>query len=125
MARILVIDDEDQIRTMLRHALEREGYLVMDAPNGKVAMRLQRENPNDLVITDMVMPEQEGIETIIELHREFPATKIIAISGGGNIGPESYLIMAKKLGAHHTLCKPFSHDELLSTVRGILGSVST
>jgi DNA-binding response OmpR family regulator len=120
MARILVIDDEDQIRAMLRLALEREGYQVMEAPNGKLAMRLQTENPADLVITDIVMPEQEGIETIIGLHREFPATKIIAISGGGNIGPANYLIMAKKLGAHHALCKPFGHDELVSAVRDLL-----
>ena len=90
MALILIIDDDDQIRRVLRKTLERDGYDVADAPNGKEGIRLYRENPADLVITDIIMPEKEGIETIRELRRDFPEVKIIAISGGGRIGPDSY-----------------------------------
>lgn len=94
MPLILIIDDDDQIREMLRQMLERAGYEVTDAPNGKVAMKLYREQPADLIITDLIMPGKEGIETIIELRRDFPEVKIIAISGGGRIAPRDYLAMA-------------------------------
>jgi PAS domain S-box-containing protein len=117
---ILVIDDDDQFRGMLRETLEHAGYDVADAPNGKEGIRLYRENPADLVITDIIMPEKEGIETIRELKRDFPEVKIIAISGGGRIGPDSYLKMAKGLGAQRTLTKPLERDELLKTVRELI-----
>jgi YesN/AraC family two-component response regulator len=120
MGLILIIDDDDQIRRVLRKTLERDGYDVADAPNGKEGIRLYRENPADLVITDIIMPEKEGIETIKELKRDFPEVKIIAISGGGRIGPESYLKMAKGLGAQRTLTKPLGRDELLKTVRELI-----
>jgi len=116
MALILIIDDDDQIRRVLRKTLERDGYKVADAPNGKEGIRLYRENPADLVITDIIMPEKEGIETIIELKRDFPEVKIIAMSGGGHIGPEGYLQDAKMLGAQRTLTKPIERNELLKTV---------
>jgi len=89
MARILVIDDDIQILEMLGQTLEREGYEVVDALDGKEGMRLYREAPTDLVITDIVMPEKEGVETIMELKRDFPDVKIIAMSGGGQINSES------------------------------------
>jgi len=96
MSRILIIDDDAQILKMLRQILEREKYHVTEASNGKEGLRLYRENPADLVITDIIMPEKEGIEIIIELKRDYPDVKIIAISGGGRINPEDYLDIAKK-----------------------------
>lgn len=119
--RILVVDDEDQIRAMLRQVLERAGYAVIDAPNGRVALRLFREDPADLIITDLIMPEKEGIETIRELRKEFPEVKIIAISGGGQVSPEAYLDVAEGLGAHRTFAKPIAHQELLGAVAELVG----
>ncbi len=121
MPFILVIDDDDQFRTMLREMLERAEYEVADAPNGKEGIRLYRENPADLVITDIIMPEKEGIETIMELKRDFPDVKIIAISGGGQIDPEKYLYMAGRLGAKRTFAKPVEREELLKAVGELTG----
>ncbi len=118
--RILVIDDDDQIRELLRRTLDWAGYTVIEAVNGKVAMRLQRQEPADLVITDLIMPEQEGLETISSLKREFPEVKIIAVSGGGRIGPETYLPTAKELGADRIFTKPFSVREIVETVEELL-----
>jgi YesN/AraC family two-component response regulator len=87
---------------------------------GKASMRLFREEAADLVITDIIMPDQEGIETIMELRRDFPEVKIIAISGGGRVRPDEYLHMAKTMGAHLTLLKPFEQQELLSAVQKLL-----
>ena len=94
MARILVIDDDDQILRTLHQVLEMEGHEVVDASNGKEGIKLFRENGADLIITDIVMPEKEGLETIMELRRDFPDIKVIAISGGGRVDPESYLTLA-------------------------------
>jgi len=117
MDTILIIDDDNQFRAMLRQMLEREGYKVVDAPDGKEGIRIYRVKPTDLIITDIIMPEKEGIETIMELRREFPDVKIIAISGGGHLGPAEYLKIAKGLGAQYTLSKPFEREELLEAVR--------
>lgn len=117
MARILVIDDDGQVRSMLRMTLEREGYEVEEAPDGRVGMRLFYEKPTDLVITDIVMPEKEGIETIRELSQDSPRTKIIAISGGGSLNSMTYLLMAGKLGASRAFSKPVDQVELLKAVR--------
>ena len=121
MPLILVIDDDDQVRGMLREMLGRAGYEVADAPNGKEGIRLYRQNPADLVITEIIMPEKEGIETIMDLRREFPGVKIIAMSGGGSIGPEDYLYMARRLGANRTFAKPLERDELLKAVGELIG----
>ena len=94
MARILIIDDDVQILSMLRQTLEREGYEVVEASDGEQGEKLFREKPTDLIITDLIMPEKEGVETIKEIRSEFPETKIIAMSGGGRIGPEMYLNFA-------------------------------
>jgi CheY-like chemotaxis protein len=120
MTSILVVDDEKQIRLMLRQMLEREGYRVMEAPDGKMALKLYREHPADLVITDIIMPEMEGIKTIMELKKTSPKVKIIALSGGGKNDPEQYLKFAKKLGADRTFMKPFDRQTLLKTVREVL-----
>lgn len=117
MTRILIIDDDVQVLDMLRQTLENEGYEIITAPNGKEGAHLYREDPADLVITDIIMPEKEGLETIIELKKDFPDVKIIAISGGGKSNPEEYLQMAKMLGAKHIFAKPVEREELLKAVR--------
>jgi len=91
MAQILIIDDEATIRDLLVKILEREGYKTITAADGKEGIRIFRENPADLIITDLIMPEKEGIETIMELRRDFRDVKVIAMSGGGKIEPETYL----------------------------------
>lgn len=120
MSRILVIDDDTQFRGMLRQVLSREGYEVVEASNGKEGIALFRTEPTDLVISDILMPEQEGLQTIKELRREFPEVKIIAISGGGPSGTLNFLRAATLLGAHRTLWKPFDLDELRQVVREVL-----
>ena len=117
---ILVIDDDETIRLLFQAILEREGYRVADAPDGNMGIKQYRENPTDLVITDLIMPNKEGIETIRDLRREFPNVKIIAVSGGGRIGPDSYLKMAKGVGALRTLSKPIDRTALLKTIGEVL-----
>ncbi len=118
--RILIIDDEIQIREMLGQMLSREGYDVINAPDGKVGMKICREQNVDLIITDIIMPEKDGIEMILELRHDFPDLKVIAISGGGRLGPDGYLEMAQKLGAHRTFFKPFNRKEILEAVKELL-----
>ena len=120
MAHILVIDDEPQIRSLIRVMLESEGHQVTDAADGKQGLRCHRERPADLVILDLIMPNKEGIETIIELKRECPDVKIIAISGGGRNKPEGYLLFAKELGATRTFTKPFRKAEFLAVIEHLL-----
>jgi DNA-binding response OmpR family regulator len=120
MPRILVIDDDEQIRNMLRIMLQNEGYDVECAPEGKVALVLFSHSPFSLVITDIVMPEKEGLETIMELKQQHPGVKIIAISGGGRVNPGHYLDGARALGAEFTFTKPVKLDRLLSAVRVLL-----
>jgi CheY-like chemotaxis protein len=117
---ILVIDDDETIRELLRAILEREGYRVLDAPDGDKGLKQFTETPTDLVITDLIMPGKEGIETIRDLRRKFPDVKIIAVSGGGRIGPDSYLKMAKGVGALRTLSKPFDRTVLLKAVEEVI-----
>ncbi len=120
MPRILVIDDEQGVRELLRDVLERAGYEVMDAPNGHAGIALHQQHPADLIVTDMIMPEQEGIETILQLRREFPSVKILAMSGGGHSGNLQPLRDAMRLGAAGTLSKPFRPREILAAVREVL-----
>ncbi|MBW2485939.1 MAG: response regulator [Deltaproteobacteria bacterium] len=120
MARILIIDDESQIRSMLRLMLERVGYEVIEAADGMEGIRQYRDNPADLIITDLIMPNKDGIGMIIELKKEFPQVKIIAMSGGGVNRPEGYLDGAKKLGATRTLTKPIDREEMLNAVKETL-----
>jgi CheY-like chemotaxis protein len=117
---ILVIDDDEPIRELLRTILEREGYRVLEAPDGDEGLKQFTETPTDLVITDLIMPGKEGIETIRDLRQKFPGVKIIAVSGGGRIGPDSYLKMAKGVGALRTLSKPFDRTVLLKTVEEVI-----
>ncbi|HKI48383.1 MAG TPA: response regulator [Desulfobacteria bacterium] len=117
---ILVIDDDENIRLLLRAILEPEGYQVVEAPDGDKGVKAYQKNPTDLVITDLIMPGKEGIETIRDLRREFPNVKIIAVSGGGRIGPDSYLKMAKGVGALCTLSKPIDRSGLLNAVKEVM-----
>jgi len=120
MARILIIDDEPQIRSMLKLMLERDGYEVIEAPDGAEGIKVYRQNPADLIITDLIMPNKDGIGMIIELKKEFPDVMIIAMSGGGLNKPDGYLKGAKKLGAACTLTKPIDREEMLKAVKDIL-----
>jgi len=121
MAKILIIDDEEQIRTFMRKILQMSGHEVFEAANGKIGMQLYQANPTDLIITDLIMPEKEGIETIMEIKSSNPHAKIIAISGGGQVLAEDYLCLAKGLGAVSTLTKPFSKTEMMLVVEKALG----
>jgi CheY-like chemotaxis protein len=117
MPTILVVDDDDTIRTMLIDILESAGYQVVSASDGQEAIDLYRSTPADLVLTDLVMPNKEGLETIIEFKRLYPGIKIIAMTGV--IRPE-ILKAAKLLGAKRVLCKPFSLLEILDAVGEVL-----
>ena len=118
--RILIIDDEQQIRMMLRQAIEKAGFEVDDAPDGKEGIDCFKRKRADLVITDIIMPEKEGIETIMALRRLDPAVKIIAISGGGRIQSDDYLNIATKVGASYSFAKPFSVMELLGKINDLI-----
>jgi len=101
--------------------LQRTGYEVLEAANGKEGIRCVHTEPIDLVITDIIMPEKEGIETIQELQRDFPEVKIIATSGGGRIGAQYILRAARLLGVPYTLAKPIGRADLLLAVQELLG----
>ncbi len=120
MAQILIIDDDDIIRRMLSLMLTKAGYDVLAAADGEEGLKQFRNNEIDLVITDLIMPEKEGIEMIMELKTDFPDVKIIAMSGGAQMGPEGYLQLADALGAQRTLKKPIARDELLRSIKEIL-----
>lgn len=120
MNKVLIIDDDPSIRQMLCRMLEREGYEVDTASNGREGVIKYRANPSEIVITDIIMPEQEGIETIRQLKSENKDCRIIAISGGGRIGPSDYLCMAKLIGASCTISKPFDRAQLLATLKEVL-----
>jgi len=117
---ILVIEDDDRVRQMICNILEREGYLPVQATNGIEGLRALRHITSfSLVITDILMPEKEGIETIREIRNDFPWIRILAISGGGILIPENYLNLAKSMGADAILCKPFGKKELLHAVESL------
>ena len=120
MTRILIIDDDEQVLDMLYESLTREGYDVLRASNGEQGLRLYRQEPVDLIITDIIMPEKEGIETIIELRQDFPDVKIIAMSGGGRIVTKDYLHLAKIFGVQRTFKKPVAREQLLDAIKALL-----
>ena len=116
MARILVIDDEILVRATIEAVLSTKGHAVSLAVNGRDAMAKLRGGEFDLVITDLIMPEMEGIETILAIRKELPGLHILAISGGGRMQAGDFLDMAGKLGADGVLRKPFTPEELLDAV---------
>ncbi len=109
------------IAKMLRSVLEKAGYLISAACNGKEGLLAQHRQPVDLVITDLIMPEKEGIETIIELRRTYPRLRIIAMSGGGRTAAADYLQIARHVGAARVIAKPFGIEEMVAAVREVLG----
>ena len=119
-SRILVIDDDPLIRAALRGILETAGYRVEEAANGKVGIDAYRLSPTDLVITNIVMPEMDGLEVIRELHRVKPGLPLIAISGYDPKDASGYLTLAEEYGALRTFSKPFGRDEVLEAVEGLL-----
>jgi two-component system response regulator (stage 0 sporulation protein F) len=113
MVTILVIDDQISIRAILRAALEGDGHEVLEAANGRLGLERYREHAADLIITDILMPEMNGLELMLELTRSFPDVKVIAMSGGR----ESGLHAAKLLGARQTFQKPVDIQAVLDAVR--------
>jgi len=122
MQHILLVDDDEAVRTIVRIALVRLGYVVREARNGREAMRLCSESKPDLMLTDIIMPEQEGIETIGAVRRKYPKVKLIAMSGGGRVSATDYLHTALAMGADAVLAKPFTGEELEALVSKVLGS---
>lgn len=121
MFKILVIDDEAPVRKMLTKLLERNGFDVIAAVDGCQGIKRYHENHPDLVITDLIMPEKEGLESIREIKKINPDVHIIAISGGGIADPQIYLEFASKLGAVRTFAKPVDNEILVSTIKELLG----
>ncbi len=119
MAKILVIDDDKQIRGLLTRIFVAAGHDVRTAEHGAIGIKMLRQDVADLVITDILMPEKEGIEVIMEVKRDFPDVKIVAISGGDRDGCD-FLPMTKPLGADCSLRKPFSVKEIGDVVEGLL-----
>jgi DNA-binding response OmpR family regulator len=127
MAKVIIIDDEKDIRIVLKEVLERAGFEVEVASNSNDGMNLLRENGADLVVTDIIMPGKDGVQTVNEIRAEFPGTKVIVISGGGNVAPmeyepaaiktSAYLASASVAGADLTLTKPFDRQELVDAVK--------
>ncbi len=120
MGKIIIIDDEPYILLMLKKMLERAGHEVDLASNGKQGMEIFEKENADLVITDIIMPDKEGLEIILEMKKQRPDLKIIAISGGGRISPESYLECATHFGASRVFQKPFKQKELVSAVNELI-----
>jgi len=115
VATILVIDDQEPIRALLRIALEGAGHEVFEASNGRLGLELYRARSADLIITDIFMPEMDGLEMMVELTKSFPNVKVIAISGGlESAGPFN---VAKLLGVRQTFQKPLDMEKLLNAVR--------
>ena len=131
MTRIVVIDDEEDIRSVLKIILERAGFEVEIAANADDGLNLLRDKKTDIVITDIIMPGQDGVDTVYDIRMEFPNTKIIVMSGGGNAGPidyepsaistTSYLASAEAVGADMTMTKPFDREELVKAAKDLTG----
>ena len=120
MSEILVVDDDLAVLDVMSEMLRLEGHEVTVAENGADAVQCVNDAEFDLVITDLIMPEKEGLETIADIRRSKADLPIIAISGGGRLGPTDYLETARFIGANATLAKPFARQELLSTVESLL-----
>jgi DNA-binding NtrC family response regulator len=120
VASILLVDDNDQLRSLIERALKSGGHEVVSVADGKAAVALLPNGKYDLVLTDIVMPEMEGLELIRAVRKANPGTKIVAMSGGGRGTADDYLTLAKNFGAAATLEKPFRIDTLTETVERVL-----
>lgn len=129
MPSVLIIEDDDFVKNMLKQTFERAGYMVETAENGLAGIKRYQSRqslfePFDVVITDLIMPDMEGIETIAALRKNNPKVKVIAISGGGKNRSEDYLNLAQKLGAKKTFTKPVDRDALLKAVKNLIDESS-
>ncbi len=122
MAGILVVEDDDDLRIMLKESLERRKHKITEASNGREALNKFKSSITDLVITDLLMPEQDGIGLILELRKIKPGIKVVAISGGGKIGPSNYLDMAKALGADAVFPKPFNLMQFIEEIEKLINA---
>jgi CheY-like chemotaxis protein len=120
MAGILIVEDDKELREMLKTSLIRRKYTVFEAENGRDAITHFKPAITDLVVTDLIMPEEDGLKVIIKLRELKPSIKIIAISGGGKAGPGSYLNLARALGADAIYSKPFSTNDLIAKIEELL-----
>jgi CheY-like chemotaxis protein len=120
MPGVLIVEDDKELREMLKIALLRRGFTVLEAENGKDAITHFKPSLTDLVVTDLIMPEEDGLKVVIKLRELKPTIKIIAISGGGKVGPGSYLNLAKALGADAIYSKPFSINDLTAKIEQLL-----
>jgi CheY-like chemotaxis protein len=131
MQNVMVVDDERDVRDAIKRVLERAGYSVRTTAEAADALAELRRSVADVLITDIIMPKINGVEAIESIRREFPAVRIIAISGGGNFGitayqptaitTSAYLAAAERAGAHYVLTKPFESNDLLNAVERVLG----
>jgi len=120
MPGVLIVEDDKELREMLKMSLLRRNFTVLEAENGKEAITHFKPSLTDLVVTDLIMPEEDGLKVIIKLRELKPSIKIIAISGGGKVGPGSYLNLAKALGADAIYSKPFSINDLTAKIEQLL-----
>lgn len=120
MPGILIVEDDNDLRTMLKVSLTRRQFTVLEAENGKDALTHFKPSVTDLVITDLIMPDEDGLKVIMRIRELKPSIKIIAISGGGKAGPGSYLNLAKALGADAIYSKPFSVNDMIFKIEKLL-----
>ena len=119
--KILVVEDDIWINKLIAKILEVENYQIYKSFNGKEALKILAEKPDiKLIITDIIMPEKEGIETIMEIRKKYSDKKIIAMSGGGKVKPKGYLSLAKKIGADEVIQKPFDGDDLIKLIKKLI-----
>lgn len=121
MKRVMLLDDDEELRISVRRLLEKSGYEVTDFGSAEKALVHCRVCPPDLMLTDMVMPETPGYEVIVRLRRDHPDTKIVAMSGGARLGPKEYLDLARLVGADLAIAKPFRGRALVKAIRNLLG----
>ena len=122
MAGVLIVEDDNELREMIRISLTRRKFTVMEAANGKEAIVHFKPSLTDIVVTDLIMPEEDGLKVIMKLRELKPSIKVIAISGGGKAGPGSYLNLARALGADAIYSKPFSINDLVAKIEDLSGS---
>ncbi len=120
MAKILVVEDRQAVRHVIARVLRQWGYTVDVAKNGRDALDRFAADPADLVVLDMFMPVMNGFDALVAFRRQYPDTKVVALSGGGEFVMEDALAKAKKLGAHAVLAKPFLLEEMLENICGLL-----
>jgi CheY-like chemotaxis protein len=120
MARILLIDDDESFRSVLKVSLEQMGHAVTEARDGLIGLARFKDGVFDVVVTDLIMPDKEGIETIMELRKLDPAVKIIAMSGGGRVTSVDYLQIARQVGAKRILAKPFLYGDIKTAIEELM-----